>query len=83
MFLGGRQVSQSDFDLQAERLTKLSHELKQAIGHAEIAKSHFLNAEVPRACAHALALEGNLEMARELLSSIAKTHREKSPIQEF
>jgi hypothetical protein len=60
---------------QTKSLEILIRELELAITHAKVAATHFRGNEVPRACAHTLAVEGHVLSAAELLGEIAKLHR--------
>jgi hypothetical protein len=62
-------------ELQAKSLDAIVTELEQAIAHAKIAAVHFRSGEVPRGCAHALAVDGHIQSANEALSQIAQRHR--------
>jgi hypothetical protein len=63
-------------EAQAKRLDSVVRELEVAINHAKTAAAHFRSSEVPRGCAHTLALEGHLVAATELSNEIAKEHRQ-------
>lgn len=65
---------------QAAKLKLITEELESALKHSKIASEHFVNSEVPRACAHALALEGHIIAIAELLAEIAKFHRTKAKV---
>lgn len=56
-------------------------ELESALKHSNSAVDHFKNSEVPRACAHTLALEGHLCTVKKLLCEIAKFYRTKAGVQ--
>ncbi len=68
----------SELEQQSERMKSVANELDQAMKHAKIATGHFSGSEVPRACAHTLALQGHLSVVAELLAEIAKLHKDKS-----
>lgn len=70
----------NELEDQSNRLKSISTELEKALKHSQIAADHFLNSEVPRACAHTLALEGHLIVISEVLKEIAKTHRIKASV---
>lgn len=63
---------------QAKRFDALAEEAAKAAEHARIAAIHFRNAEVPRAGAHALALEGHMINARRILDEIAVVHASRA-----
>lgn len=65
---------------QAAKLKSITDELESALKHSKIASEHFVNSEVPRACAHTLALEGHIIAITELLAEIAKLHRTKAKV---
>lgn len=70
-------MSQSNekHEQQAKHLDEIAVELEKAVAHAKTAASHFRSGEVPRGCAHAVAVEGHLIAANEHAQQIAKTHR--------
>lgn len=68
----------NDFETQSKHLLQIATELEQAAAHARTASDHFLQKEVPRACAHTLAVDGHIIAAKELLNEIAKIHRLKA-----
>ena len=70
----------NDLKEQSNRLKSISTELEKALKHSNIAIEHFQNSEVPRACAHTLALEGHIHAVKELLKEIAKFHRIKAEV---
>jgi hypothetical protein len=57
-----------------EQLSELIQELELASRHASTARRHFSDDEVPRGCAHVLALEGHLLRVRQLLDGVALRH---------
>ena len=63
---------------QAKRFDAIVEEAGKIADHARIAATHMRNAEVPRAGAHALALEGHLINARRLLDEIAVEHAKRA-----
>ena len=63
---------------QSDKMNAIAIELEQALKHAKIAANHFLDSEVPRACAHTLAVQGHLAVIDELLIAVAKLHKTKS-----
>ena len=60
---------------QARSLDEIVAELEKAIAHSKTAAAHFRSGEVPRGCAHTLAVDGHIQTASEALSQIAKRHR--------
>lgn len=64
----------NDLQEQVNRLVLISSELNAAVKHSNVAAEHFKNSEVPRGCAHTLALEGHLNVVSDLLKEIAKLH---------
>ncbi|MBK7963369.1 MAG: hypothetical protein IPK04_20560 [Bdellovibrionales bacterium] len=60
---------------QARRLDEILKELEMAVAHVKTAAAHFRSGEVPRGCAHTVALEGHMIVAGEFLKEISKTHR--------
>ncbi len=68
----------NDLEIQAKRLQQIAEELESAAAHARTAANHFKQSEVPRACAHSLAVDGHIAAAKELLTEVAKTHRLKT-----
>jgi hypothetical protein len=65
-------------EAQAQRLDALAAEADKIAAHARIAATHFRGGEVPRAGAHALALEGHLVNARRLLDEVAVDHASRA-----
>lgn len=70
----------NELERQSERLNLIAKELDQAKEHALVAANHFTASEVPRACAHTLAVQGHLSAVMELLSEVAKLHATKARI---
>ena len=70
----------NDLKDQSNRLKSISAELEKALKHSSIAIDHFQNSEVPRACAHTLALEGHIHVVQELLIEISKLHSIKAGV---
>jgi hypothetical protein len=68
----------NDLEDQSKRLLQIAEELESAAAHARTASNHFKQSEVPRGCAHSLAVEGHLFVAKDLLEEVAKTHRLKA-----
>jgi hypothetical protein len=62
-------------EVQAKRLDDLVRELEKTVAHAKVAAAHFRSQEVPRACAHTMAVTGHLVVADTLLKEIAVDHR--------
>lgn len=62
----------------AGRFRQLAEELEKAARHARVGEEHFLSKEIPRGCAHALALQGHLRMCQRLLDEIAEEHANRS-----
>jgi hypothetical protein len=62
----------------AERFDRIADALRLAAEHAATAGRHFRDADVPRGCAHALALEGHLRSAMDEVARISKLHAERS-----
>jgi hypothetical protein len=60
---------------QADRLKNLIAELEKALAHAKVGESHFRAGEVPRGCAHTLALQGHMNESQHMIDEIAKDHR--------
>jgi len=65
-------------EMIAQRFEDLIPELEKALKHCQIASSHFRSKEVPRGCAHALAMQGHLLVAGEWLEEFAKFHRTRA-----
>jgi hypothetical protein len=66
----------------AQRFDELIPELEKALKHCQIAAGHFRSKEVPRGCAHAMAMQGHLQIAADWLAEFAKTHRTFARIEE-
>lgn len=62
----------------AKGFESLASELESAVAHAKIAATHFRSQEVPRGCAHAVAVQGCLAEAQELMNEFMKAHRESA-----
>lgn len=60
---------------QANRLDQVTQELEKALAHAKIASSHFRSQEIPRACAHTVAVLGHVAVVNGLLQELAIDHR--------
>lgn len=67
-------------EAQSKKLLQIAEELERAAAHAKIAANHFKSGEVPRGCAHSLAVEGHISVASETLSLVAKDHRLKAKL---
>ena len=63
-----------NLEAQAERLDKIAEELERAAAHARTASAHFRAGEVPRGCAHKVALDGHLVSVKMLADEIAAVH---------
>jgi hypothetical protein len=63
-----------DLESQARRADQIGEELEKAAAHARTAAGHFRSGEVPRGCAHSVAVQGHLIAAEELLGLIARLH---------
>ncbi len=70
----------NELEQQSERLNLVATELEQAMKHAKIAASHFSSTEVPRACAHTLAVHGHLAVVKDILAEVAKLHKTKAGV---
>ena len=62
----------------AELYDKVAAELDQAAAHARTTAQHFRAGEVPRASAHAWALQGHLREAQERLDAQSREHARRS-----
>lgn len=62
-------------EIQAKHLDEIIVELEKAVAHAKTAAAHFRSGEVPRGCAHTVAVEGHVLVANECIEQIAKNHR--------
>ncbi len=63
-----------NLEAQAARFEKMVLELEKAVAHAKTAAAHFRSGEVPRGCAHAVALEGHLFNIENLVRDVALFH---------
>ncbi len=61
-------------DEVARLLEEAATALDRSSAHCRTAARHFREREVPRGCAHALAAEGDLAIAREQLTAVARAH---------
>jgi hypothetical protein len=68
-------ASNEKLEAQAKRLDEIAKELEMALAHTKTGANHFRSGEVPRGCAHTVAVQGHVIVANELLQEIAKTHR--------
>jgi hypothetical protein len=64
----------------AERYGASADELERAAKHLRIAAEHFRNREVPRGCAHALAVYGHMRVVQRQLDEHAELHRTKAQV---
>ncbi len=62
----------------AELYEEVAAELDQAAAHARPTAQHFRAGEVPRASAHAWALQGHLREAQERLDAQSREHARRS-----
>jgi hypothetical protein len=62
-------------EVVAQRFDSLIPELEKALKHCQIAARHFRSQEVPRGCAHAVAMQGHLQIAADWLEEFARIHR--------
>jgi hypothetical protein len=67
-------IAMTQRDQIAKMFDEIVVQLEAAGRHARTAGDHFRGSEIPRGCAHALALEGHLVTARRLLDEIATMH---------
>ena len=63
---------------QAARFDLIAREADSLAAHARTAAAHFRNHEIPRAGAHAFALEGHLSNIRRALDEAAIEHAGRS-----
>ena len=61
-------------DTAAATLHDIAGELERAAAHARTAAKHFEAREVPRGCAHIVAVESHLTKARRALEGVAEIH---------
>lgn len=59
---------------QSENFKSISSELEKALAHSKVCESHFKDGNVPRGCAHTVALEGHLLLVLEKLESVKLLH---------
>ena len=64
----------------AERFDEVAAELERALAHCRVAASHFRADEVPRGCAHALALQGHLRRSQRGVDEIAEAHASRAGV---
>lgn len=65
-------------DRVSRRYLKLADELRRAAAHSETAAGHFAERDVPRGCAHGMAVRGHLVAILEQLDQLACEHAEHS-----
>ena len=58
----------------AATLNDIAGELERAAAHARTASKHFEAPEVPRGCAHIVAVEGHMMKARRALEGVLENH---------
>ena len=63
---------------QAARFDLIAVEAESLAAHARTAAAHFRNGEIPRASAHAFALEGHLVNVRRALDEATIEHAGRS-----
>jgi hypothetical protein len=63
---------------QAQRLDRIAEEGARMVDHARAAAAHFRSGDIPRAGAHALALNGHLVNVRAIFDSLSTVHASKS-----
>lgn len=68
------------YEQMAQEYETLQRELEAAMEHCRVAAGHYREENVPRACAHAFAIQGHLHMAQQRLGELAKAHAEKAGI---
>ena len=61
-------------DTAAATLHDIAGELERAAAHARTAAKHFEAREVPRGCAHIVAVEGHVIKARHTLEGVIENH---------
>ena len=64
----------------AEQCEASADELERAAKHLRIAAEHFRNREVPRRCAHALAVYGHMRLVQRQLDEHAELRRTRSQV---
>jgi hypothetical protein len=62
----------------AELYDEIAAELDRAAAHARTTAQHFRAGEVPRASAHAWALQGHLREVQERLDAQSREHARRS-----
>ena len=68
----------TELEKTAEKLDIIALELEKALAHCKTASAHFTNKEVPRGCAHILAMQGHLASAEQLQKEIAIVHASRA-----
>lgn len=58
----------------AAECERLAGQLERAARHLRVTAGHFRDGDVPRACAHVLAAEGELVTVRRGLDGLAERH---------
>lgn len=62
----------------AEKLDTIAQELEKTLAHCRTAAAHFRNKEVPRGCAHIVALQGHLAHYETLMKEIITIHASRA-----
>ena len=65
-------------DAAAELYDEIAAELDRAAAHARTTAQHFRDGDVPRASAHAWALQGHLREAQAKLDAQSREHARRS-----
>ena len=71
-------MNQNIFEEIAQSHERAAKELELAVQHLRTTAQHYRNAEIPRACAHALAGFGHIRQAQNLLDELSILHASKS-----
>ncbi|MCO4780696.1 MAG: hypothetical protein KC646_00120 [Candidatus Cloacimonetes bacterium] len=60
--------------------SEISKQLEDALIHSKITEGHFNDKNVPRACAHAFALDGHLVKIKQLLDKAKLNHSTQAKV---
>jgi hypothetical protein len=74
-------MADEDFGTIAGEYERAAGELERAAQHLRITARHFRDREIPRACAHAWAAQGQMWQAQEKLRVLAELHAGRAQVE--
>jgi len=66
----------------ADEFIRIAEELEKAAAHSRITSEHFRKHDVPRACAHMVACQGNMSRAEKSITQCTEVHAGYAMIEE-